>query len=175
MSPTAGGGAAEDGRPLRSFDSRKSGLHIHIARVRLDSLKATRSEEESMGANADLVRSFWDAFGRRDLDRARAHADDEAEIVIPETVPWGGTYRGPGGFQEMMGGVLGQFEDFRPSPESFLEAEDDQVAVPVNVQGRAKSGKDFSGRALWLYRVRDGKIVRAEVFMDTAKALEALR
>jgi uncharacterized protein len=128
-----------------------------------------------MAANADVVRSFWEAFGRRDLDDAIARVDDDAEIVIPETVPWGGEYRGPGGFKEMMGGVLGEFEDFRPSPESFLEAEDDQVAVPVNVQGRAKSGKDLSGRALWLYRVRDGKIVRAEVFMDTAKALEALR
>jgi ketosteroid isomerase-like protein len=48
------------------------------------------------------------------------------------------------------------------------------VVVPVNVRGRAKSGKDFTGRALWMYRLRDGKIVRAEVFMDTAKALEAL-
>jgi ketosteroid isomerase-like protein len=128
-----------------------------------------------MGANADVIKSFWEAFGRRDIDDAIAHADDGAEIVIPETVPWGGTYRSPGGFQEMIGGVLRQFEDFRPSPEGFLEVEDDQVAVPVNVQGRAKSGNDFSGRALWLYRVRDGKIARAEVFMDTAAALEALR
>ena len=128
-----------------------------------------------MAANADVVRSFWEAFGRRDLDGAMAHADDDAEIVVPETVPWGGTYLGPGGFGEMMGGVLGHFEEFRPSPESFLETEEDQVTVPVNVQGRAKSGKDFSGRALWLYRVRDGKIARAEVFLDTAKALEALR
>ena len=39
-----------------------------------------------MAANADVVRSFWEAFGRRDLDGAMAHADDDAEIVVPETV-----------------------------------------------------------------------------------------
>ena len=128
-----------------------------------------------MGANADVVRSFWEAFGRRDIDGATAHADEGAEIVVPKTVPWGGTYRGPGGFKDMIGGVMGQFEDFRPSPESFLEAGDDHVVVPVNVEGRTKAGKDMSGRALWLYRVRDGKIERAEVFLDTANALEALR
>ena len=59
-----------------------------------------------MGANADVVRSFWEAFGRRDIDGATAHADEGAEIVVPKTVHWGGTYRGPGGFVDRSPPVL---------------------------------------------------------------------
>jgi ketosteroid isomerase-like protein len=29
-------------------------------------------------------------------------------------------------------------------------------------------------RALWLYQLKDGKIVRAELFADTAKTLEVV-
>jgi len=127
-----------------------------------------------MGANADVVKSFWEAFGRRDFDDAISNVGNEAEIVVPETVPWGGAYRGPEGFREMMQGVTGTFEEFRPQPEAFIEAEGDNVVVPVNVQGRGKSGRDFTGRALWLYRLSDGKIARAEVFLDTARARDAV-
>jgi hypothetical protein len=56
-----------------------------------------------MGANADLVRSGWEAFGKGDLDAAVATTSDSAEIVIPDSLPWGGTYTGPDGFKEMIG------------------------------------------------------------------------
>ena len=59
--------------------------------------------------------------------------------------------------------------------EAFLEAEGDHVIVPVNVEGQTNAGKDFSDHVLWLYRLRDGKIVRAELFADTASTLDAVR
>jgi uncharacterized protein len=127
-----------------------------------------------MGSNADVVRSAWEAFSQQDLDRATADVDGSAEIVIPESLPWGGKYRGPEGFKAMIGQFMGHLEDFRPSPRGFLEAEDEHVVVPLDVRGRTKAGNDFSGSALWLYQFRDGKIVRAEIFADTANTLQAL-
>jgi uncharacterized protein len=127
-----------------------------------------------MGANADVIRSAWEAFGRQDLDGATADIEGSGEVIVPGTLPWGGTYRGPEGFKEMIGRFTDQLEDFRPSPEAFLEADNDHVIVPVDIQGRTKVGKDLSGRALWLYRLRDGKIVRAELFVDTANTLDAI-
>lgn len=128
-----------------------------------------------MGANAEVVRSGWEAFARQDLDAATENMDDGAEIVVPETLPWGGTYHGPDGFKEMIGSFTSHLEEFRPTPEAFLEADNDHVVVPVDVEGRTKAGKDLTDRVLWLYRLRDGKIVRAEIFVDTARTLEAVR
>ena len=127
-----------------------------------------------MGANADVVREGWDAFQRQDLDGATEHTDDGAETVIPDSLPWGGTYRGRDGFKEMVGSFMSHLEDFRAEPEAFLEADSDHVVVPLAVSGRTTAGNDFSHRALWIYRLRDGKIVRAQFFGDTAETVEAL-
>jgi ketosteroid isomerase-like protein len=101
-----------------------------------------------MGANADVVRSFWEAFGRRNFDDAIAHVDEEAEIVVPETVPWGGAYRGPDGFRKMMVGVTGLFEEFRPQPEAFIEGEDDNVVVrSTSTVARSRAESSWAARS----------------------------
>jgi uncharacterized protein len=127
-----------------------------------------------MGANVEIVKSAWEAFSRQDLDGATADVDGSAEIVVPDSLPWGGTHRGPEGFKDMVGQFRDHLEDFRPSPRDFLEASNEHVVVPVDVHGRTKSGNDFSGSALWLYKMRDGKIMRAELFADTARTLESI-
>jgi ketosteroid isomerase-like protein len=66
-------------------------------------------------------------------------------------------------------------EEFRPSPRGFLEAEQEQVVVPVDIQARTKAGKEMAHRVLWLYELQDGKIIRAQLFADTADTLEPIR
>jgi ketosteroid isomerase-like protein len=128
-----------------------------------------------MGANADLLRARWDDFGRGDIDGAVSSTDDNARIVLPETLPWGGTYTGPDGFKEMVEKFLSNFESVDPKPTAFLEADDGEtVIVTVEGVGRTKAGNDLSGRSVWLYKVRDGKLTEAEFFGDTAQAVDAL-
>jgi ketosteroid isomerase-like protein len=128
-----------------------------------------------MGANADTIQTLWEAFGRRDIEEATSGVADDAEIVVPKTLPWGGTYRGPDGFKEMIGKVLGIFEEFSPQPQAFLEADDDHVVVPITVSARTAAGTEISGgRGLWLYKLNGGKVTRAEVFPDTAAIRDAL-
>lgn len=128
-----------------------------------------------MGANADAIKAYWDAFARGDIDEATSVVADDGEIVVPETMPWGGTYRGPDGFKDMIGQVFSNMEEFSPEPQAFLEADDDHVVVPVISSGRTKAGNEIrGGRALWLYKLSGGKVTRAEVFADTAKIRDAV-
>ena len=55
-----------------------------------------------MGENSDAVKERWADFAKGDLDGATSTTDENAEIRIPETLPWGGTYKGPEGFKEMI-------------------------------------------------------------------------
>ena len=128
-----------------------------------------------MGANADAVKDGWDAFAKGDLDAAVATTSDSAEIVIPESLPWGGTYTGPDGFKEMIGKFLSNFDEVNPQPKEFLEAEGGRVLVTVKGVGTTKSGNELSGDSIWLYTVDGGEITRAEFYGDTATAVEALR
>ncbi len=127
-----------------------------------------------MGANADAVKSGWDAFAKGDLDTAVATTSDSAEIVIPESLPWGGTYTGPDGFKEMIGKFLSNFDEVNPQPNEFLEADGGHVVVTVSGVGKTKSGNELSGDSIWLYTVDGGEITRAEFYGDTATAVEAL-
>ena len=127
-----------------------------------------------MGANADTVRSGWDAFAEGDLDTAVATTSEQAKIVIPESLPWGGTYTGPDGFKEMIGKFLSNFDEVHPEPKEFLEADGGHVLVTVSGAGTTKSGNELSGDSVWLYKVDDGEISRAEFYGDTARAVKAL-
>ena len=128
-----------------------------------------------MGENADNVKDRWDDFAKGDLDGAVSTTDESAEIRIPETLPWGGTYTGPDGFKEMIGKFLSNFESVDPKPTAFLEADDGEtVVVIVEGVGKTKSGNELSGRSVWLYKVSGGKLTDAESFGDTAQARDAL-
>lgn len=128
-----------------------------------------------MGESADAVKARWDDFGRGDVDAAVSTTDENAEIVIPETLPWGGTYRGPDGFKEMIQKFLSEFESVNPKPIAFLEADDGEtVVVVVEGVGKTKSGNDLRGRSVWLYKVSGETLMGAEFFGDTAQARDAL-
>jgi uncharacterized protein len=124
--------------------------------------------------NVDVIQSAWDAFGRGDIDEAVSVADPAGEIVTPESLPWGGTFQGPEGFKEMLGTLLSNFEQFKAVPEKVLGADDNHVVVLAKLTGRTKAGNPLEGRAVWVYQLRDGKVIRAEAFTDTHKVLEAL-
>jgi uncharacterized protein len=126
-----------------------------------------------MRDNVELIESLWDAFARGDLDKVAGVVAEEGEIVFPETVPWGGAYRGPDGCVEAFERLGSYFSEFKAKPEMVLGADDDHVAVVVNTTGRGKGGR-LDIRVVWLFRLRDGKVVRGEAFPDTAAVLEAI-
>jgi ketosteroid isomerase-like protein len=128
-----------------------------------------------MGENADAVKERWADFAKGDLDGAVSTTDENAEIVIPETLPWGGTYKGPDGFKEMIEKFLSNFESVDPKPTAFLEADDGEtVVVTVEGVGKTKSGNETTGHSVWLYKVSDGKLTSAEFYGDTAQVRDAL-
>ena len=128
-----------------------------------------------MGKNADTVKARWDDFGKGDIDGAVSATADDAETVMPETLPWGGTYTGPEGFKEMIQKFLSNFESVDPKPTAFLEADDGEtVFVVVEGVGKTKSGNELSGRSVWMYKVSGDKITHAEFFGDTAQARDAV-
>jgi len=136
---------------------------------------AAAEEEIQMGENADAVKERWSDFAKGDLDGAVSTTDESAEIRLPETLPWGGTYKGPDGFKEMIQKFLSNFESVDPNPTAFLDADDGEtVVVIVEGTGKTKSGNELGGRSVWLYKVSDGKLTDAEFFGDTAQARDAV-
>ena len=124
--------------------------------------------------NVDVVQGAWDAFGRGDIDAVLEAISPSAETRVPESLPWGGTYAGPDGFQEFLAKLEASFQAFSNTPQKVLGADDNHVVVVARTKGRTKGGGTVEGTTIWIYQLRDGKIADAESFGDTAQVLEAL-
>ncbi|MGZ5347424.1 MAG: nuclear transport factor 2 family protein, partial [Solirubrobacterales bacterium] len=108
--------------------------------------------------NVDVVQHAWDAFGRGDIDAVLDAIAPNAETRLPESLPWGGTYRGPEGFRDFLTKLGEAFEQFKATPQKVLGADDNHVIVVARTKGKARGGDVLEGSIVWLYQLRDGKI-----------------
>jgi ketosteroid isomerase-like protein len=126
-------------------------------------------------ANLEIVLDQFAATNDRDFERAMSfYAEDVDLVVDADAFLQGGTFSGREAVGRWFGDWFATFEpDYRFEVE---EARDlgDVVFLDASHRGRGRtSGVEVHGRTGYLYTVRDGKIVRAELFATPAAALAA--
>jgi len=122
-----------------------------------------------------VVLDQFAAVNERDFERAMSlYADDVELVVDSRAFLESGTFEGREAVGEWFGNWFRTFErDYRFEIE---EARDlgDAVLLVASHHGRGRtSGAEVHGRNGYLYRVRDGGIVRVEVYPGRAEALKA--
>jgi uncharacterized protein len=126
--------------------------------------------------NADLIRPIYDEWGRGNW-RPRF------EVYHPH-MEWGWSEEFPG-----LAGVyedhqdpnprlhtwLSGWEHWRAEPDEYLEL-GDHVVVLASYRGRGKSsGVEVHQLGAHVFELRDGKVVRMEIFASREKAIESVR
>jgi ketosteroid isomerase-like protein len=127
-------------------------------------------------ANVELVRGSWEAWERGDMEAIFAFYDPA--IVWDQT--YAGTadmpslYHGHDGIRRFFRDVLAPFESYYAHAEEFIDA-GEAVVVRFRQGGRGKqSGAEVEMQPYWLvYRLRNGRVVRIEVYNDQGEALKA--
>jgi ketosteroid isomerase-like protein len=125
--------------------------------------------------NVEIVLDQFAATNDRDFPRAMTYYGDEVELVVdPDAFLQGGTFAG----REAVGRWFGDwFATFEPDYRfEIKEARDlgEVVFLDASHGGRGRtSGVEVHGRTGYLYTVREGKIVRAELYATPAAALAA--
>lgn len=121
-----------------------------------------------------VVRGFNDALARGDVAGMADFLDPHVEWRAPESVPWGGTFRGHEGFREFLGKLSVQPAEFRREILEYLHA-GERVVVLLRQMGRRKGGDtEYDVPEVHVWTVRDGKIVDFEGSFDTATVLRTL-
>ena len=114
----------------------------------------------------ELVRGIYDAYARRDIAAAFANFSPEIEFVQTDLLPWGGDYRGIEGARESLGRLLAHV-DSRVEVEEMISA-GDRVVVIGRTRGTVRgSGATFDLRAVHVWKVAGGRILRFEAYIDT--------
>ena len=126
-------------------------------------------------ASASVVRALYQAINERDWEAGFGLLDDEFEWLEPEQSLLGGRHHGYEEIRRAIETQLEVFDEFTVEPEEFHE-HGDRVAVPVRQRARGGvSGVEVEIRLGHLWTVRNGKVVRLEVFAareDVRKAAE---
>jgi ketosteroid isomerase-like protein len=126
--------------------------------------------------NVEIVRRGYELYAAGDLDGVAALFSADAEagaggLGVAGTAA--GTRYGPEGFLRATEEAVEAFEDYRTEAEDFIDA-GAAVVVPVVITGRGRaSGANMEMRLAHLWALRNGKVIRGEVYRTREEALEA--
>ena len=118
--------------------------------------------------NVGVVRGFYEA---EDVPAMLEFLDPQVEWRAPESLPWGGTFRGHDGYRDFFEIVVDQIAEFRREMLEYLDA-GERVVVLLRQMGR-RTGNDaeYDVPEVHVETIRHGKIVDFEGSFDIATAL----
>jgi uncharacterized protein len=126
--------------------------------------------------NVEIVRASWEAWSRGDMDSLFEFYDPAVEWDMTHSnVPDMGVFHGHEGVREFFREWRSFFAEYYAEPEQFIES-GDSVMVRVRQGGRGRSSTvSVEMPAYWqVYRLRNGRAVRVEIYRDEADALAAM-
>jgi steroid delta-isomerase-like uncharacterized protein len=119
----------------------------------------------------EVVRSYFDAIARRDLDGLASHYDEELIVDMPV-----GVMRGAGEMREFFRSLFEAIPDVETTVAKLVAGTSgDDVVVEWRMRGNFTGGQlngiEATGNALEfrgcdVIEVRDGKITRNDVYQD---------
>ena len=129
---------------------------------------------EVQQANVEALRPVYEEWGRGNFS-------PRFDVYAPE-MEWGWSDEFPGlspvaadpeARSSRLGEWLSQWDGWRCEAEEYLPA-DDHVVVLTRYTGRGRgSGASVDTPGAHLWTLRDGKVIRLEIFSSRSKALEA--
>lgn len=124
-----------------------------------------------MRIETEILKEFFAAIGRNDLQAATRHFDPQVVRVEPEGFPSAGTYRGIAEVSEHLAKGRGTWAEGTCEPEQFL-LNGDKVVVYLHAWVRLKGSTEWTGgRFADGFVFRGGRITEHRSFGERADAL----
>lgn len=123
---------------------------------------------------AVLVERLYEAFNRRDPEEIVAVCDEGMEffpIATAEAIGRADPYVGPAGLRDYLADAARVWEELLITP-SQVEQRGDRLLVRGRVYARSRELGIRDMPVAWIWEVRDGRVVRGEVFPDLENAYE---
>jgi ketosteroid isomerase-like protein len=123
--------------------------------------------------NLATIRRVYDALAARDASAIQEVFAPDVTIRQSPELPWGGDYEGlDGAFTFFM--TLVEHIESQVTTESLFAA-GDQVVQTGRTRGMVRAnGASFDIPEVHVWELRDAKVVRYQVYIDTPAMLEAL-
>jgi ketosteroid isomerase-like protein len=124
-------------------------------------------------AQVDLLREFYDALNRGDVDSAVGLCDPDVRVWLnPDVV----AALPPRGYKEVARYLRGWFDSwdaYVPRPQEFIDV-GDQVVVMVQLRARGKGSRfEIEEEMADVFTLDDGNIVQLRLYVDRGVALDS--
>ena len=123
--------------------------------------------------NVQIVKDFFAAMGRGDIQGLLALSTEDVEWIIPgKDWPLAGTHRGHAGLEDLLQRAS-ELETSFPRPPEYL-AQGDRVLVVGSAKGKVKAtNKTFEDDWVFAITVRNGKLMNIREYIDTQALAQA--
>ena len=118
--------------------------------------------------NVEVVRDMLEDYVRGDYEAALPAFAQDVEVITSLE-----RFHGPSGVVEEAKRWEEMWSDYHFEVQELVDAGDKVVLLYRQVGKAKESGVEVEERAGWVYTLREGKIVRVEMFQDRATALRA--
>ncbi len=118
--------------------------------------------------NKDIIKTFYAAGARGDMDRCFSLIADDIRWVNIGSTRFSGTYVGKEALVEQLLGPL--FEQLKAGISSTIEnliAEGDFVVAQTTGSAETTDGKPYNNSYCQVFTIRDGKIAEVKEYFDT--------
>src|SRR6202453_3274019 len=122
----------------------------------------------SIKDNVQIVKDFFAAIGRGDMQGLLALSAEDIEWIIPgEDWALAGTHRGHAGLADLLQKASEMLETSYPEPPEFV-AQGDRVLVVGFATGIVKAtNRTFEDDWVFAITVRNGKVTNLREYIDT--------
>ena len=129
-----------------------------------------------MNSNLDIIRSTYEGSSKENGKNLRAVLAPDASWTEAAGFPYAGTFIGADAITANVFERLGtEWEGYQAKVHTYL-ADGDRVAAFGAYSGTyLKTGKSMTATFAHLYRLKDGKIVSMEQYVDSAIVQAAMR
>jgi ketosteroid isomerase-like protein len=158
---------------IRSASRDQEILTFELSRARF----IFKPKDSIMNNTTEIVRGFYDALGRGDVNGLLGRLHEKLEWTEAERFPYySGTWHSA---KEVMDKLLvplsRDWDGFSAKPHEFIAEGDRVVSLGVYSGTSKATGKSMTSPFAHVWTVRDGKLAKFNMYTDTAKVLEALK
>jgi uncharacterized protein len=125
--------------------------------------------------NTKVMLGIFDAIERRDDRRFTEYLDPQCEFHWPPSLPYGGVqspFNPAGPKWSATWDPLQPTEVQRAMEPRIVAAHGDEVVVSWRQRGLSPGGEQFDGEAVGIYQLREGKLLRAQMFYFDTSAVD---
>ena len=133
----------------------------------------TTADHTETRTPAEIVEAIYEAFGRKDVERALSLFDPEIEVSQSEELPWGGTHRGHEGALQFFGALMSHI-DTQVQIDRLIVAGDTVVEVGTTCGRALATDRAFAIEEAHVWRIRDGRAVSMRAYVDNEAMLAAI-